>query len=65
MLLFPITDELIGKRIRMIEMKDENYPIEKNTLGTIVHIGGDVINVKWDNGRYLGVIINFDEYEIL
>jgi hypothetical protein len=34
-------------------------------MGTISHIGGDVMNVTWDNGRNLGVVIGVDKYEIL
>jgi hypothetical protein len=34
-------------------------------MGTIRHIGGDVINVDWDNGRYLGVVIGIDKYRII
>ena len=62
---FSITEQLIGKRIKLIEMKDDPFPIESNTLGTIYHVGCDVINVKWDNGRNLGVVINVDEFEII
>jgi len=25
----------------------------------------DVINVKWDNGRNLGMVFNVDEFEII
>lgn len=62
---YGITDEIIGKRIRLIQMKDDPHPIESGTMGTIYHYGYDVINVKWDNGRNLGVVINVDEFEIL
>jgi hypothetical protein len=60
-----ITNDLIGKKIKLIKMYEDPNPIEENQLGTIVHVGGDVINVKWDNGRYLGVVVNVDEFEIL
>lgn len=57
---------LIGTRIRLIKMGvDEKYPIESGTEGTIYHIGGDVINVKWDNGRSLGVCVGVDDYELI
>ena len=48
---------LIGKRITMIEMVDEHDPIENGMKGIITHVGFDVISVRWDNGRNLGVII--------
>lgn len=64
-------NDIIGKRIRMIQMSDDPRisPIEPGTEGEIImvsyHVDGDVINVKWDNGRNLGVIVGEDEYEIL
>jgi hypothetical protein len=64
-MLIAITNDLIGKRIKLIEMIDEPYPIESGTLGTIYHIGGGILNVKWDNGRTLGVVIDLDNFEII
>ena len=46
-------------------MFDDPNPIESGSVGTISHVGGDVMNVTWDNGRSLGVVIGVDEYEIL
>jgi hypothetical protein len=60
-----MSNDLIGKRIRLITMFDDPHPIESGTMGTISHIGGDVMNVTWDNGRRLGVVIGVDKYEIL
>jgi hypothetical protein len=56
--------KLINKRVRLIKMNDPN-PIESGTEGTIYNIGFDTLNVKWDNGRTLGLVIGEDEYEIL
>lgn len=58
-------NNLIGKRIKLITMFDDPYPIESGTMGTISHVGGDVMNVTWDNGRNLGVVIGVDKYEIV
>lgn len=58
-------NELIGKRVELISMNDDPNPIETGTEGTIYHVGGGVINVKWDNGRSLGLIVGEDEYKIL
>jgi hypothetical protein len=58
-------NELIGKRVELISMNDDPNPIETGTQGTIYHVGGGVINVKWDNGRSLGLIVGEDEYKIL
>jgi hypothetical protein len=43
-------------------MVDDPCPIEKGSLGTIRHVGGGVINVKWDNGRDLGLVEGVDEF---
>lgn len=58
-------NELIGKRIRLIEMFDDPQPVESGTMGTIRYVGGGVINVNWDNGRSIGVIEDKDQYVIL
>ena len=55
----------VGKRIRCIEMVDETYPVPPDTEGTIYNVGFDVINVKWDNGRNIGLIMDMDRYEII
>jgi hypothetical protein len=60
-----MSNNLIGKRIKLITMFDDPYPIESGSMGTISHVGGDVMNVTWDNGRSLGVVIGVDKYEIL
>ena len=58
-------DNRIGKRIRCIQMNDDPHPIPSGTEGTIIHIGGGVINVNWDNGRGLGLVEGVDSYRIL
>jgi hypothetical protein len=56
--------EDVGKRIRIIEMKGENF--KSGTEGTITHIDDMCnIHVKWDNGSTLSVIPDEDRYEIL
>jgi hypothetical protein len=55
---------LLNKRVRLIKMNDP-HPIESGTEGTIYNIGFDIINVKWDNGRTLGLVVGEDEYEVL
>jgi hypothetical protein len=47
------------------EMIADPDPIPVGSEGTIYHVGGDVINVHWDNGRMLGLIENIDQYVIL
>ena len=61
----PSTDPRVGKRVRLFEMKDEQDPIEHGAEGTVIHVGGEVINVDWDGGRSLGLIDGIDEFEII
>lgn len=61
----PSLSNLVGKRVRLISMMGDPNPIKSGTEGTITHVGGGVINVSWDNGRSLGLIIDIDEYVIL
>ena len=56
---------MLQKRIKLISMNEDPNPVESGTMGTIVNVGGGVINVEWDNGRRLGVVEGVDEYEIL
>jgi len=61
--------ELIGKRIKLIQMNDDPNPIESGAMGTIYHVvgvfGSNIIHVKWDNGRTLNVEEGIDQYEIM
>lgn len=57
--------DLIGKRVRLIEMFEDVSPIAPGTEGTVYNVGADVINVKWDNGRDLGMIWEVDQFEII
>jgi transcription antitermination factor NusA-like protein len=60
-----MSNELNGKRIRIIHMDDKD-PVPSNTEGTIHHVDGiGQIHVKWDNGRTLAVVPDKDTYEIL
>ena len=56
----------VGRRIKCIEMKDDDeIVIPSGTIGTIRHIGGGVINVKWENGRDIGIIEDVDRFEYI
>lgn len=57
--------EIIGKRVMVVSMVDEPNPIPFGVEGTIYHVGGGVINVQWDNGRKLGLVIGIDKFQIL
>lgn len=57
----------VGMRIRMKEMSpDEVNPVDEDLEGTIDKIDDiGTLHVKWDDGRYIGVIPNVDKYELL
>jgi hypothetical protein len=46
-------------------MFEDPDPIAPGTEGMVYNVGGDVINVKWDDGRTLGMIWEVDQYEII
>ena len=56
---------LVGKRVRLIEMFEELDPVTPGTEGTVYNVGADVINVEWDNGRMLGMIWELDQFEVI
>jgi hypothetical protein len=58
-------NDLIGRRIKCLGMVDDPCPVEYGQERTIVHVGGGIINVKWDNGRSLGLWEDIDKYQIL
>lgn len=58
--------ELMDKRVRLAEpMLNDPDPIEVGAEGVVYNVGFDVINVKWDNGRNLGLIVGEDIFEVL
>jgi len=62
---YAMREPAIGQRIELIEMVDDPQPIEPGTQGTVTHVGADVINIKWDNGRTLGVVMGVDKYKTI
>jgi hypothetical protein len=57
--------DLLNKRVRLIEMSEDYDPIKSGTEGLVYNVGADVINVRWDNGRSLGMIWGLDKFEII
>ena len=55
----------VGRRVRCILMDDID-PVPPMTEGTIYNVGLDVMNVKWDNGRNIGLVMDSnDKYELI
>jgi hypothetical protein len=44
---------------------NDPFPIEVGSEGVVYNVGFDIINVKWDNGRQLGLVIGEDRYEVV
>ena len=57
--------ELIGSRIKLIEMVNDPDPVPPGTEGKIYWQGAGALNVEWDNGRNIAVLEGVDKYEIL
>lgn len=59
------TDLHVGDRIRLIEMRDDEYPVPPGTTGTVNSITRFNTDVKWDNGRRLALIPEIDKFEVI
>lgn len=59
-------ENLIGKKVECISMKNEPRPVPTGTSGVIKFVDGiGQLHVDWDNGRSLALIPGEDEYNIL
>ena len=58
-----------GKRIRLIHTDDKYTKLKEGDEGTIkfmfLNLDEQVIQVDWDSGSNLGLIVGKDSYEIL
>ena len=58
-----------GDRIRLVAMLDDPDPIPPGTTGTVVSVRTQgtwaQVDVKWDNGRTLMLVVPPDECEIM
>lgn len=57
--------DLIGKRVKLTAPMNDPFPIEVGSEGEVYNVGLDIINVKWDNGRQLGLVIGEDQFELV
>jgi hypothetical protein len=58
-----------GDRIRLVAMTDDPDPIPPGTTGTVAAVRyqrtWSQVDVKWDNGRTLMLVVPPDQFEIL
>ena len=62
---------LEGKRIKLIHMGKDPHthlpdpdPIPDGTEGLVTSVSGNMLMMKWDNGRRLNVIDGIDTYKV-
>jgi len=60
-----LNDWYLNKRVKLTAPMNDPYPIEVGSEGVVYNVGYDVINVAWDNGRNLGLVLNEDNFIIL
>jgi hypothetical protein len=58
-----------GDRIRLIAMLDDPHPVPPGTTGTVTAVRlqrtWSQVDVKWDNGRTLMLVVPPDQFEVL
>lgn len=56
----------VGTRIKLIEMKNEKYAPDSQSIGVVTHID-DLGNIRmsWDCGSSLAIIPDLDVFEIV
>ena len=56
----------VGKRVRIINMRDDPNPISPGTEGLVESVDDlGHLHIKWDNGRTLSLIVNTDTFDVL
>jgi hypothetical protein len=62
-------DDIVGKRIRLVEMTDDPCPIPAGTEGTVTGmtevLSSTQLTVKWDINKTLCLVCPPDRYEII
>lgn len=56
----------VGTRVRLIEMRDDPFPVPSGTEGTVEYIDDiGTIHCRWDNGSGLGLVVGVDSFSII
>jgi hypothetical protein len=56
---------LAGSRIRLLSMPQDPDPIPAGSEGDVIGVNGDQLQVRWDNGRTLLLLLGVDDFEII
>ena len=56
-----------GDRVELIHMPDDPDPIASGSLGTVISVDSrmGVVDVKWDSGRTINLIMGVDNFKIV
>jgi hypothetical protein len=61
-----MSQELLGRRVRLVVMRDAYTDLKPGALGTINFVDDfATLFVKWDSGSGLGLVPGIDEWEVL
>ena len=60
-----LRDMYLNKRVRLTAPMNDKQAIEVGSEGVVYNVGFEVLNVKWDNGRNLGLIFGEDSFELV
>jgi len=56
----------IGTRLKLIKMKDREYPLDSGIVGTVLFVDNNkMIHMHWDNNKITPLDLEEDEFEVI